>query len=237
MGLGMDLQRIALHNRPECLGSEPVLEIRSGRAGQPERVVNELMIRAFDMVVGIVLLLLLAPLFILVAVAVRLGSPGPVLFIQNRVGRGGGIFPCLKFRTMRMNAELVRPLLESRNEQSGPIFKMRNDPRITRVGKFLRRSSLDELPQLINIVKGDMSLVGPRPAIPSEVDRYTAYHRERLTVYPGLTGLWQVSGRSDLSFDQMIELDNEYVRNRCLLLNIVILIKTIPAVLTARGAY
>ena len=198
---------------------------------------RELSIRALDVTLTSIALFLLLPVFLLIAIMIRLDSKGPVLFIQKRVGRGGRLFSCYKFRSMRTDAEALRINLEAKNERSGPVFKMRNDPRITRVGKFLRRSSLDELPQLLNIMFGDMSLVGPRPAIPTEVAQYTARQLERLAVPPGLTGLWQVSGRASLSFERMIELDLCYVDERSVWTNIRIIALTIPAVVTGRGAY
>ncbi len=203
----------------------------------PQTETQEAALRALDIVLTSTVLLFFAPLFIIIALAVRLDSPGPVLFVQKRVGRNGKIFPCYKFRSMLVNAEEIRQKLEAQNERGGPVFKMKNDPRITRVGKLLRKSSLDELPQLLNVIKGDMSLVGPRPAIPSEVEKYTARERERLLVTPGLTGLWQVSGRASVGFDEMIDMDLEYVQKRSVWFNIVLLAKTIPAVVTARGAY
>jgi exopolysaccharide biosynthesis polyprenyl glycosylphosphotransferase len=193
--------------------------------------------RLFDIVFSIFCLLLLVPIFIVVAIMIRLDSPGPVLFIQTRVGRNGRLFPVFKFRSMVSDAEARRKALEHANEASGPLFKIKTDPRITRVGRLLRRSSIDELPQMLNVLRGEMSLVGPRPALPEEVANYSAHERERLTVTPGLTGLWQVSGRSDLSFDRAMALDLEYVAKRSILFDLIILFRTIPAVLSGRGAY
>ena len=182
-------------------------------------------------------LLLLLPVFLLLALAVRLDSPGPILFVQNRVGRDGREFPFFKFRSMVADAEARRVGLEARNERSGPVFKMRGDPRVTRVGRVLRKYSLDELPQLLNVLRGDMSLVGPRPALPAEVAQYTPRQRQRLHVTPGLTGLWQVSGRAGLTFERSIELDLFYIQRQSLWLNLRILALTVPAVLSAEGAY
>lgn len=182
-------------------------------------------------------LLLLFPALALIALLIRLDSPGPVLFIQRRVGKDGREFSFLKFRSMYMDAEQRLELLLGANERTGPVFKMRRDPRVTRTGRFLRRYSLDELPQLVNVLRGEMSLVGPRPALPREVALYTPTQRLRLAATPGLTGLWQVSGRANLSFEASVELDLEYIRHRSFALNLLLIIRTIPAVLTAHGAY
>ncbi|MDQ2687635.1 MAG: sugar transferase [Armatimonadota bacterium] len=194
-------------------------------------------LRALDVALSAVLILLLLPLFVLIALAIRLDSAGPVLFTQKRVGRDGREFDFFKFRSMITNAEARRHALEAQNERTGPVFKMRRDPRITRVGRWLRRSSLDELPQLFNVLRGDMSLVGPRPALPHEVAQYTAPQRVRLSVTPGLTGLWQVSGRSDLSFERSLELDLFYIQHQSPGLYFRILLMTLPAIITGRGAY
>ncbi len=194
--------------------------------------------RAFDLVVTAVLAAATAPLWIAIALAIKLSSPGPVLFKQARVGRGGRTFIMYKFRTMVANAEEVLTELRALNEASGPLFKISNDPRATAVGRLLRRSSLDELPQLLNVLKGDMSLVGPRPPLRLEVDAYAeGWHFDRLEVLPGITGLWQVSGRSTLSFDDYMRLDVSYVENWSLGLDLWILAKTPPAVLSQRGAF
>ena len=193
--------------------------------------------RALDIVFSFAALLLLLPLLALIAFLIRLDSPGPVLFIQKRVGKDGQEFPVFKFRSMFLNAEDRLASLQSANERSGPVFKMRHDPRVTRAGRSLRRCSLDEVPQLLNILRGEMSLVGPRPALPREVALYTPEQRGRLSVTPGLTGLWQVSGRATLSFEQSVALDLEYVRRQSVGLNVVLILKTIPAVVTGCGAY
>jgi len=193
--------------------------------------------RLFDVVFASLALLVLLPVLVAIAILIRLDSPGSVLFVQRRVGKNGTEFPFYKFRSMRRDAEDLRPALVEINEASGPLFKIRRDPRITRVGRFLRRWSLDELPQLINILRGEMSLVGPRPALPCEVETYTSLERERLLVTPGLTGLWQVSGRSDLSFEESIALDLDYIRRRTLILDLLIVLRTFPAVLGGKGAY
>jgi exopolysaccharide biosynthesis polyprenyl glycosylphosphotransferase len=193
--------------------------------------------RASDLVVSLVGLIFLSPLLLLISVAIKLDSSGPALFKQVRVGKGGRRFVCYKFRSMRQGAEEERPELADRDEAMGPTFKIRHDPRCTRVGRLLRRTSLDELPQFYNVLRGEMSLVGPRPAIPSEVEQYQEWHRKRLEVSPGITGLWQVSGRSQLTFDEMCLLDIYYLENWTPLLDLKIALKTAPAVLAGTGAY
>jgi len=193
--------------------------------------------RAMDFTLAALGLIIAAPLMALIAVLIKLDSPGPVLFSQVRVGRGGRLFTLYKFRSMRLGAEAEQPRLLDRNEATGPLFKIRDDPRLTRVGRWLRRLSLDELPQLYNVLRGEMSLVGPRPPIPAEVEQYEEWHRKRLEVAPGVTGLWQVSGRSDLTFDEMVMLDLFYAENWTLGLDIKILLRTIPTVILGTGAY
>jgi exopolysaccharide biosynthesis polyprenyl glycosylphosphotransferase len=182
-------------------------------------------------------LVALSPLLLVAALAVRLSGRGPVLYTQTRVGLRGEPFALLKFRTMRVDAEAQQPLLSERNESDGVLFKIRRDPRITAVGAFMRRWSIDELPQLWNVVRGHMSLVGPRPPLPSEVERYGSDVHRRLLVKPGITGLWQVSGRSDLSWDETVRLDLHYVDNWSFGLDLVLLWKTLGSVLRGRGAY
>ena len=191
----------------------------------------------FDRAVAAVALVLLSPLLLVVAAAVRLGDGGPVLFRQERVGRDGRSFRVFKFRTMVVNAESMKAVLDVLNESDGLLFKMRRDPRITPVGAWLRRWSLDELPQLVNVVIGDMSLVGPRPALPQEAARYADHVRRRLVVKPGMTGLWQVNGRSDLSWEETVRLDLRYVDNWSFVLDLQILWKTCSAVWRGSGAY
>jgi exopolysaccharide biosynthesis polyprenyl glycosylphosphotransferase len=213
--------------------------------GTPLIGLKELSIRGWNLVlkraldVGLVLLAapLALPLAGLLALAIRLDSPGPVIFRQTRIGKGGRPFTTYKFRTMSPDAEARKAELAALNEADGPIFKIRNDPRVTRVGRVLRRTSLDELPQLWNILRGEMSLVGPRPPTPDEVAQYEHWHLRRLEVTPGLTGLWQVLGRSDTSFDEMVRLDIYYAENWSLGLDIRIVLQTIPVVLLGRGAY
>ncbi len=193
--------------------------------------------RGIDVVLSLLFLILLSPLWALIALLIKLDSPGPIVFRQLRVGKGGKPFKFYKFRSMRVTAEEDIAELSDLNEATGPLFKMRNDPRRTPLGRFLRRTSLDELPQLINILKGEMSWVGPRPPLPSEVERYEPWHMKRLEAAPGLTGLWQVSGRSDLPFDEMVMLDIYYIENWSLGLDFRTLLRTIPAVISGQGAY
>ena len=194
--------------------------------------------RLMDIVLSAVGMLLLSPVYLAIAVAVKLSSPGPVFFVQTRVGRYGRHFKFYKFRSMRQDAESQKAALMARNEsKDGVIFKMKDDPRITKVGRFLRRTSLDELPQLWNVFIGDMSLVGPRPPVPSEVLEYTLEDRKRLDVIPGITCLWQIKGRSEIPFNEQVRLDKEYILAPSVWKDIVILFKTIPAILGGRGAY
>jgi exopolysaccharide biosynthesis polyprenyl glycosylphosphotransferase len=205
----------------------------TGRVEGPSMLVK----RCLDVLLSAVLLTALSPVFVLAALAVRLGSPGPVFFTQERVGLNGRTFRMIKFRTMVDGAEALQMELEARNGADGPVFKIEDDPRITRFGRFLRRSSIDELPQVLNVLKGEMSLVGPRPLPLRDVDGFEQDpHRRRFSIRPGLTGLWQVSGRSTLPFEQWIELDLRYVDEWSLRLDLEILLKTIPAVLRAEGA-
>ena len=189
--------------------------------------------------VALVLLGVLAiwPLLVFVAIAIKLDSRGPVFFVQSRVGEDGRLFGMVKFRSMVANAETLLAAVAAQSDRDGICFKAKDDPRITRVGRFLRRTSLDELPQLFNVAIGQMSLVGPRPALPIEMAAYPAHAMERLNVLPGITGLWQVSGRADLSFDDMVALDLDYVRNHGVRRDIGILWRTVGVVLSGRGAY
>ncbi len=198
---------------------------------------SDAMKRLLDLVVATVALILASPIFALTALAVKLDSPGPVFFKQTRVGRNGHHFGCYKFRSMFVNADEIKALLMAQNEADGPVFKMKRDPRVTRVGRIIRKLSVDELPQLLNVLKGEMSLVGPRPALPKEVVQYKFEQLGRLHALPGITGLQQVSGRSDLSFDRWTELDLQYVSEQSLWQDLKILVKTIPAVISGRGAY
>ncbi|MDW8212250.1 MAG: sugar transferase [Roseiflexaceae bacterium] len=193
--------------------------------------------RAMDLALTLLAAPLVIPLGVAIAIIVRLDSPGPAIFRQRRIGRDGRPFICYKFRTMVVDAEQRKAELAALNEADGPLFKMRNDPRMTRVGRVLRRYSLDELPQLWNILRGEMSWVGPRPATPEEVAQYEDWHYRRLTVVPGLTGLSQVLGRSDISFDEMVRLDIFYTENWTPGMDLRILLQTIPVVISGRGAY
>ena len=192
--------------------------------------------RSFDLFVTLLGSILLSPVFLLIALAVKLTSRGPVFFAQERVGYHGRPFRILKFRTMVADAEERLEDLLHMNEATGPLFKMSNDPRVTRVGRFLRKLSLDELPQLFNVIRGDMSLVGPRPPLPREVAQYEDWMMARLEVRPGITGLWQVSGRSELPFEDYVRLDLFYIENWSLAYDLFILAKTVPTLLTTRGA-
>ncbi len=193
--------------------------------------------RAFDLAATLSALLVLAPLFGAVALAVKLTSPGPVFFRQERVGRGGEPFDMLKFRSMVVDAEELLAELQGENEGAGPLFKMKSDPRVTRVGRFIRKTSLDELPQLVNVLRNEMSLVGPRPALRAEMAEWDPDLYARLQVKPGITGMWQVSGRSGTSFDEYTRLDLYYVHNWSLLVDLSILARTIPAVVKSDGAF
>jgi exopolysaccharide biosynthesis polyprenyl glycosylphosphotransferase len=192
---------------------------------------------AFDRSLGVLILTLAAPLLLAIAAAVRLTSRGPALFTQTRIGVGGQEFSIYKFRSMVPDAECRLIDLVNRDEGNGTLFKIRSDPRVTRIGQYLRRYSLDELPQLINVARGEMSLVGPRPPLPSEVAGYSEDEVRRLRVRPGMTGLWQVSGRSDLSWEQSLQLDLRYVDNWSMTLDLSILWRTIRAVIRGSGAY
>jgi lipopolysaccharide/colanic/teichoic acid biosynthesis glycosyltransferase len=180
-------------------------------------------------------LLVTSPVILLISLGIKLTSPGPVLFEQERCGLNGRRFKLLKFRTMVKNAEEIKPRLNHLNEVSGPVFKIINDPRITTLGMFLRRFSIDEFPQFINVLKGDMSIVGPRPPIPEEVEQYEYIQRRRLSVHPGITCLWQINGRNRIDFSEWVDLDLEYIDRWSLALDMKIIMKTIPAVLRGTG--
>lgn len=193
--------------------------------------------RLVDLAVASAGLVASLPIWLAVVIAIKLDSPGPALFVQDRVGLHGRVFRFYKFRSMHVDAERRLAEIEGQNEVDGPVFKMRRDPRVSRVGALLRRASLDELPQLLNVLKGDMSMVGPRPPLPREVEKYRPGDAIRLSVKPGLTCLWQVRGRSTLSFDIWMEYDREYVRDLSLWLDVSILVRTVWAVLSCRGAF
>lgn len=194
--------------------------------------------RVFDVVISVIVLVLISPLLLSVALLIYVDSPGPILFRQQRVGKNGQLFTFWKFRSMAIDAEQHRLALITGNKvPSSVLFKLKQDPRVTRVGKWIRRFSIDELPQLWNVLKGDMSLVGPRPALPEEVAQYTLYQYQRLAVTPGITCLWQISGRSNLGFLQQVELDLQYIAIQSFWYDLLILLRTIPAVLKGCGAY
>ncbi|QOC90617.1 sugar transferase [Micromonospora craniellae] len=220
-----------IHTRP--VAGLPLIHVEAPEFRGARKLVKGLVDRSLSLVA----LTLLLPLLAAIALAVKLNSRGPVLFRQTRVGQGGREFGVFKFRTMVVNADALLAELTARNETDGLMFKMRDDPRVTRVGRLLRKWSLDELPQLVNVLLGQMSLVGPRPPLPSEVARYDGDVARRLLVKPGMTGLWQVSGRSDLSWEDGIRLDLYYVENWSLAADLTILWKTFGAVINSRGAY
>jgi exopolysaccharide biosynthesis polyprenyl glycosylphosphotransferase len=211
----------------------PLLEVHYPGLDNTQRTLK----RVLDVTISLVGLVLLSPLFLAVALAVRLDSPGPVLFRQKRVGADEKVFICYMFRSMQRDAEVRQAVLEDLNEVEGPAFKIRDDPRVTRVGRFLRRWSIDESPQLVNVLKGEMSLVGPRPLPVRDFLRMEESHKGRLGAVPGMTGYWQTSGRSDLSFEEMVRLDLYYIENWSLSFDLKIILKTLGAVLRREGAY
>jgi exopolysaccharide biosynthesis polyprenyl glycosylphosphotransferase len=203
----------------------------------PMRGMGFIFKRCFDIVLSCIALIIVSPVMAITALLIKLDSRGPIIYRQRRIGKNGKFFNMLKFRSMVTNAEAMLSDLEDKNEVHGIAFKMKNDPRVTKIGKFIRKYSIDELPQLINVLKGDMSLVGPRPPLPYEVEKYGNWEWRRLEVLPGITGLWQVSGRSNLSFQQWMNLDIYYIENWSLGLDLKIILKTIPVVLKGEGAY
>jgi exopolysaccharide biosynthesis polyprenyl glycosylphosphotransferase len=225
----MSLSRVEVGD----LGGLPLIEIQDIAFG-PIQLTIKRIIDLCGVAVGV---FLAWPVWSLIALLIKLDSPGPILFSQERVGEGNRPFRIYKFRTMRVGAESELDGLRGYNEADGPLFKIRNDPRVTRVGHFLRRTSLDELPQLINVLRGEMSLVGPRPPLAAEVEQYRPWHRKRLSVPPGMTGLWQVSGRSELTFDEMVLLDLYYIEHWSPWLDVAVLLRTVPKVLAWDGAY
>lgn len=192
--------------------------------------------RVFDVLLSLLALIVLSPVFLVTAIAVK-SDGGSVIYKQTRIGKNNRHFDMYKFRSMCDNAENMRGELMQYNEMDGPVFKMKNDPRITRTGKFIRKYSIDELPQLVNILKGDMSIVGPRPPLPDEVAQYDEYQLQRLLVTPGLTCFWQAYGRSALSFEDWMDMDMKYIKRRSITLDISLIVRTIYAVLFKRGAY
>ena len=193
--------------------------------------------RVFDTTLSLLGLIALSPVFLVIALLVKITSKGPVFYAQKRVGKGGRVFNFYKFRSMVINADEIKKTLMAQNEATGPIFKMKHDPRITTVGRFIRKYSLDELPQLFNVLKNDMSLVGPRPPIPEEVRKYKKWQTQRLSIQPGITCIWQTSGRSRIGFEDWVRMDIYYIKNWSLWLDIKLLFKTIKTVVTADGAY
>jgi exopolysaccharide biosynthesis polyprenyl glycosylphosphotransferase len=192
--------------------------------------------RVFDLIGSFALILILSPFMLLIILVIRLDSHGPAIYRQIRCGLNGRKFIFYKFRSMIQGAETKREELDAFNLMTGPVFKMKNDPRVTRVGRFLRKTSLDEIPQLFNVLWGDMSFVGPRPPVPEEVEKYEGWQRRRLSMKPGITGLWQVSGRNQIDFQQWMKVDLEYIDHWSLWLDFKILLKTIPVVLFGKGA-
>lgn len=225
----MTLSRVALEN----LNGIPLLSIREPTLKDWQILLK----RVLDVVMSIGVLVLTSPVLLVTAIAIKLDSKGPVIFRQERVGKDSRTFNLFKFRSMFVGAEREVLNLQQQNEASGPLFKMRSDPRCTRVGRIIRRLSIDELPQFWNVLKGEMSVIGPRPALPSEVAQYQMWHLRRLEVAPGITGLWQVSGRSDLTFDEMVLLDVYYIENWSPALDLDILLRTLPTVIMGSGAY
>jgi lipopolysaccharide/colanic/teichoic acid biosynthesis glycosyltransferase len=192
--------------------------------------------RLIDVVFSSVLLVILSPVFFITAICIKIEDRGPLFYSQNRVGKWGRIFKMYKFRSMCVNADKKKKEMLGMNETGGVIFKIKKDPRITKAGAIIRKASIDELPQLWNVLKGDMSLVGPRPPVPEEVSQYEYLERKRLGVTPGITCIWQVSGRSNIKFKQQVQMDVEYIENQTIANDLKLLVKTIPAVLTGKGA-
>ena len=199
-------------------------------------ILYEVIKRIIDIVASFIGLILLSPLILIVSILIKLESKGEVIFKQKRVGLNGKEFYMYKFRSMVINAEELKEQLESQNEMSGPMFKIKDDPRITKVGKFIRKTSIDELPQLINVIKGDMSLVGPRPSLPKEVEKFEQWMMERLEVKPGLTCIWQISGRNNIDFEDWMKLDIKYVRERSFKLDMKLILKTVLVLLGDKNA-
>jgi exopolysaccharide biosynthesis polyprenyl glycosylphosphotransferase len=217
----------------EAVEGIPLISIKQVSLNTLQRIITGFV----DISVSLLLLVLGSPLWLCIALAIRLNSPGEIVYKQTRIGLDGRPFKVYKFRSMYKNADQFLASLWVKNEAQGPLFKLRDDPRITPVGKFLRRTSLDEFPQIINVLRGEMSLVGPRPPLPREVAQYEEWQKGRLAIKPGMTGLWQVRGRSNLSFDEGVLMDLYYIENWSLRLYFLVLFRTIPAVLTNRGAF
>jgi exopolysaccharide biosynthesis polyprenyl glycosylphosphotransferase len=236
--LGIDVRAVSgyyndlsLNAGIEYLGVFPLVSLHRNTP----RTISLALKRAGDFVLSLIALMMTSPAMMAIAIAIRLESEGPIFYVSERIGRRGHVFPCFKFRTMVKNADQLRKNLDPLNERDGVLFKVRNDPRVTRVGRFLRKYSLDELPQFINVLRGEMSLVGPRPPLASEVEKYKLEHLRRLEVMPGLTGLWQVQARQDASFEKYIALDTAYVENWSFWLDLKILYQTAEVVLRGTG--
>ena len=222
--------------RETTYGRETSFEVLQGGEVKDSRLYLFLK-RTIDIAVALLLVLLFLPILPIVAILIKLDSSGPILFKQKRVGKDGKEFDFYKYRSMVEDAENVISVLRPLSGVDGPVFKLKNDPRITSVGRFLRRSSLDELPQLINVLKGEMSVVGPRPNLPSEVSHYLPWQKKRLEVTPGITCFWQIAGRSHIGFHEWMRLDLEYIRQRSFKTDLKTILKTIPAVIARKGAY
>ena len=236
--LGIDVRSIsgyyndlAMNAGIEYMGAFPLVSLHRNAA----RTISLALKRAGDFVLSLLALIAASPVMLAIAIAIRLESPGPVFYISERIGKRGRVFPCFKFRTMVANADELKKSLDSLNERDGVLFKLKNDPRVTRLGRFLRKYSLDELPQFFNVMRGEMSLVGPRPPIASEVEKYKLEHLRRLEVLPGLTGLWQIEARQDASFEKYIALDTAYVENWSFWLDLKILFRTAEVVVRGTG--
>jgi exopolysaccharide biosynthesis polyprenyl glycosylphosphotransferase len=226
-------ERTIARTKIDDIDGIPIITLETGPAQEIAIAIK----RILDVIISLLSLIMLTPLFGIIAILIKFDSPGPVFFKQERMGQNGRRFVLLKFRSMIEEAEQVKEQLQGLNEASGPVFKMRADPRITKTGYFLRKTSLDELPQFINVLKGEMSLVGPRPPLPDEVAQYKNWQRRRLSMKPGITCIWQVSGRSNVSFEKWMKMDMEYIDNWSLGLDIKLLLKTIWVVLHGKGAY
>ena len=212
-------------------------DISQDKVASKKRYLYFFIKRVFDIIASLTGLIILSPVLLITSIAIKIEDKGPVIFSQERVGRNGKTFKMYKFRSMYTNAEEILKELKDLNEADGPVFKMKNDPRITKVGRFIRKYSIDEILQLINIIRGDMSVVGPRPALPKEVAEYDEFAKQRLLVKPGLSCYWQISGRSDIGFEQWMRLDVKYIKEMGILTDLKIILLTIPAVLKGEGSY
>jgi len=227
------MDNINLNTNIEVSNTEQSIAIKK----EESKIIYNLFKRIIDVVGSLCGLILLSPLLLVVGILIRLDSKGPIIFAQKRVGLNGKEFKMYKFRSMVVNAEELKDKLKANNEMSGPMFKMKDDPRITKIGRFIRKTSIDELPQLINILKGDMSLVGPRPSLPKEVEKFEPWMLRRLDVKPGLTCYWQVSGRNSIDFENWMKLDIKYVNERSFFLDIKLILKTFFVLFGDDNAY